>query len=363
MNRAGEVARFSEITRSPQKHGGVPVMAAAMHLALVPGAVAEGIGFLHVEGIHVRAQADRAAVVGLRALQCPHHAGAGQAAMHVVSELGELSGNEIGCAEFLERRFGMGVQIAAPGGHLIVKIGDPIDDGHDALRGGGLDMTSCSNDARARRSTAGRGRTCLPACIVASAIGRLPRDGPHPSMQTRHAKSSCAAGLVATTREAGPNRRVCNDRPFPQRPFPKTGSRDDGRRRGTSCAAGAHEFRAREASIRPTAAAAPDGILSRSDDGRGGPHLCPRARRDRHPDRSQAPGLRADSRQGLRAQGSRHRDDGLRFARRAAGSGLLPARHLQHRGQPSTRRITAIRNSTVSPRRNRKRPIRKSGRS
>ena len=127
---AGEVARFRQITRGSQQHGGVPVMAAAMHLALVLRAVAEGVCFLHVEGIHVRPQADGAAVVGLCALQCSHHAGAGQPAMHVVSELGELAGNEIGRAEFLECRFGMGVKVPAPSRHLVVKIRDPVDDGH-----------------------------------------------------------------------------------------------------------------------------------------------------------------------------------------------------------------------------------------
>jgi hypothetical protein len=54
--------------------------------------------------------------------------------MYLVSELGEFSRDEIGRAELLECRLRMHVEIAAPSRHLIVKIRDPIDDGHDALR-------------------------------------------------------------------------------------------------------------------------------------------------------------------------------------------------------------------------------------
>jgi hypothetical protein len=133
MDRAGEISRLREIAGSAEQHGGVSVMAAAMHFSLVLGTVVKGVHFLHVERVHVSAQTNRTSIVGLCTPQGPDHAGARQAPMHLVAEFGQLSRDEIGCAELLERCFGMHVEVAPPRSHLDMIIGNPVDDRHGRL--------------------------------------------------------------------------------------------------------------------------------------------------------------------------------------------------------------------------------------
>ena len=375
MNRAGEIARLREITRGTQQHGGVPVMAAAMHLALVPGAVAEGVGFLHVQRVHVRAQADGAAVVGLCSLQCPYHAGAGQPAMHVVSELGELAGNEIGGAELLERRLGMGVQVAAPGRHLVVKIRDPIDDGHDALRAPWLQRSQLIR-ARPLRDRPSASTSRWSARLEAVRRNRPAR------LHCAQLRTVACRGMghvlaCDTTCTVHPRGRSLNGHnpharailqwrdPLSQRPLrdPKAGSWNHG---GGGVGASLPQMRMSFAQAGVQSGQPLPPLLMESYPDQMTVEAARIYARElaetRHPDRPQAAGLRSDPRQGVRPQGARHRDDGLRFAGRAARSRLLSARHLQHRRHLQRRRTTAIRNSTGSPRRSRRRSIRRSGR-
>ena len=48
-------------------------------------------------------------------------------------EFAKLGGDEIGGAHLLEGDLGMRVQIAPPGGHLIVEFGDSVDDRHSEI--------------------------------------------------------------------------------------------------------------------------------------------------------------------------------------------------------------------------------------
>ena len=77
-------ARLGEVLRRAQQHRRVPVMAAGMHLAGDRRGVGELVGLVHVERVHVGAQADRAP--GLARPQRADHAGLGQAAMHLDAE-------------------------------------------------------------------------------------------------------------------------------------------------------------------------------------------------------------------------------------------------------------------------------------
>ena len=56
--RAVEIARLGEIFRGAQQHGGVPVMAAGMHLAGDLGRVGHVGRLLDRQRVHVGAQAD-----------------------------------------------------------------------------------------------------------------------------------------------------------------------------------------------------------------------------------------------------------------------------------------------------------------
>ena len=59
MHRAGKIGRRGEVPGGAQKHGGVPVMAAGMHLVGVHRGMGEVVLLLQVQRIHVGAQPDR----------------------------------------------------------------------------------------------------------------------------------------------------------------------------------------------------------------------------------------------------------------------------------------------------------------
>ena len=130
MHRASEVARLGQVPCGAEQHCHVPIVTASMHLALVLRTVIKRVHFLHIQSVHVGAQADGAPIVRFCALQCRDHTGTCQPPVHFVSKLSKLSGDKIGGAKLLERRLGMRVEIATPSRHLVVKIRDPIDDGH-----------------------------------------------------------------------------------------------------------------------------------------------------------------------------------------------------------------------------------------
>jgi hypothetical protein len=46
--------------------------------------------------------------------------------MHLDAELGELGGDELRRAVFLEAQLGMGVQVVPPGDHVLVQVGDAV---------------------------------------------------------------------------------------------------------------------------------------------------------------------------------------------------------------------------------------------
>src|SRR6476661_6365853 len=54
VHGAFEIAGLRQVLRGAQQHGGVAVMAAGMHLAVVGGAVGERVALLDRQRIHVR---------------------------------------------------------------------------------------------------------------------------------------------------------------------------------------------------------------------------------------------------------------------------------------------------------------------
>ena len=79
VHGAVEIALLRQILRGPEQHRHVAVMAASVHLAVMRGAVREGIRFLHRQCIHVGAQSDRTRA-GSR-LDGPDDAGLSQSAV------------------------------------------------------------------------------------------------------------------------------------------------------------------------------------------------------------------------------------------------------------------------------------------
>jgi len=51
--------------------------------------------------------------------------------MNLTAEFGELAGDEVGCSVLLEAKFGVGVQVSPPLGHLVVKQIDEMWNLHD----------------------------------------------------------------------------------------------------------------------------------------------------------------------------------------------------------------------------------------
>ena len=128
VDRAVEILRLGEILGGAQQHHRVAVMAAGVHLARDRRLVIEVIGLVHVERIHVGAQADRA--LGRAATQHTHDAGLGEAAMDLDAEALQLRRDDVRGPHFLEGRFRVAVNVMTPRGHVLVERGNAVNDRH-----------------------------------------------------------------------------------------------------------------------------------------------------------------------------------------------------------------------------------------
>src|SRR6266850_151022 len=136
MDRPGEIARLRQIAGGTEQHGGMAVMTAGMHLALVDRLVREAVLLMDMERVHIGAKRDGPTARGC-ALERAHHARAGEPAMDRDPEAFQLGSDEIGGPVFLERRLRMGMKIAAPARHIGMEISNTIDDRH------GMTALSC----------------------------------------------------------------------------------------------------------------------------------------------------------------------------------------------------------------------------
>ena len=106
-------------------------MAAGVHPAVVLRAVLESVGLADRQAVHVGPEPDRA-----RRVADPQPAdqpGLADAAMHLDAELGELAGHQVGGALLFEAELGVGMDVAAPAGQLVVKLADRIEQRHRAV--------------------------------------------------------------------------------------------------------------------------------------------------------------------------------------------------------------------------------------
>ena len=129
---AGEIARLGEIFGGAQQHRGVAVVAAGVHLAGHRRLVRQAGLLLERQRVHVGAQPDHLAA-GLAAADDADDAGAADAGHHLVAaETLELFRHRGRRAVHVVLQLRMGVHVAAPGGDLVVQVGDAIDDRHGA---------------------------------------------------------------------------------------------------------------------------------------------------------------------------------------------------------------------------------------
>ena len=122
VDGAVEVARRRKILGGAQQHGGVAIVAAGMHAALVRAAMVEGVEFVHRERIHVGAQADGARIVADP--DGADDAGLADTRRYLQAPLLQLLRHDGAGPLLLEAEFGMGVDVAPDGGQLVGEGGD-----------------------------------------------------------------------------------------------------------------------------------------------------------------------------------------------------------------------------------------------
>ena len=125
-----EVARGGQILGGAQQDGGVAIVTACVHLAIVDRSVGERIRLDDGQRVHVCAQAHRTR--GVANAKRPDHPGLADTGVNVEAELTQFAGNKICRAVFLESEFRMRVDVAAQGRQLAVHGGNVFDDVHVA---------------------------------------------------------------------------------------------------------------------------------------------------------------------------------------------------------------------------------------
>ena len=131
VDGAVECARLCKVSRRAEQHRGVPVMAAGVHAPLMARAVGEIGRLLDRQRVHVGPQPDRAR--RRAGAQPADDTRPADAAMYLVTELGQLLRDEIGGALLLEPEFGMRVDVAPPVRQIVVKFRNALNDSHRRL--------------------------------------------------------------------------------------------------------------------------------------------------------------------------------------------------------------------------------------
>ena len=127
---AGEVAGFGEIFRRTEKHRGVAVMAAGVHLARNRRRIRLVRGLDYRQRVHVGAQAHRRAGAE-PALDDADDAGPGEAGRHLVAaEILQPRSHEIGRLVKVEAEFRRPVDMTAPAGDLVLHFGGSVQYRH-----------------------------------------------------------------------------------------------------------------------------------------------------------------------------------------------------------------------------------------
>ncbi len=110
---AVEIRVVGQVAGGAEQHGGMAVVAAGVHLALVFRVMREFVQFAQRQRVHVGAQANHAG----RGAGAQHadHTGFGDAAMDFQAIAFQLAGHDVGRPVLVEGQFGMGMDVTAQG--------------------------------------------------------------------------------------------------------------------------------------------------------------------------------------------------------------------------------------------------------
>src|SRR5690606_20034858 len=128
---AVEIAGLGEVLRRPEEHGGVPVVAAGMHLARDHGGIWLARFFRHRQRVHVGPQTDGTPTPVAAAVDDADDTIGGEPGDHLVApEFLQLLRHDCAGPNGIEQYLRMRMEIAPPSGDLLVKFGNAIDDRH-----------------------------------------------------------------------------------------------------------------------------------------------------------------------------------------------------------------------------------------
>jgi hypothetical protein len=120
VHRSIEIALLCQRLGRAQQHGGVAIVAAAVHLAGVLAGVGKGVEFRHGQRVHIGAQAHRTATgPAIAAMYHRHYAGLAQSAVRFNAPLRQLAHHHVGGTHLLKTQLGVGVQVASQGGQRV----------------------------------------------------------------------------------------------------------------------------------------------------------------------------------------------------------------------------------------------------
>ena len=95
------------------------VVPAGVHHVWAGGAVGQVVFLPQGKGIDITADANHAARAGLQTQYAANHARGGWSEDLNATKRSELLGDKVGGFCFLERKLGIGMQVTAPGNHLV----------------------------------------------------------------------------------------------------------------------------------------------------------------------------------------------------------------------------------------------------
>ena len=132
VHGAIEVAVFGEVLGSSQKHGGVAIVAASVHLAGVFAGMRKGVELLHGQGVNVGTQSNASTTfAAVTAVNDTDNTCGAHAAVNGNAPVSKLLGDHVGCALFFEAQLGVSVYVFANGRNAGRVCEDGVDDFHD----------------------------------------------------------------------------------------------------------------------------------------------------------------------------------------------------------------------------------------
>ena len=132
IDRTVKIPCFGQILRRTQQHRRMAIMPTGMHPTGYLRSMFEFVQFLHWQGIHIGAQANRRMTVTVTT-QNTHNTGFAHAAMHLNAKGFELFSNKIRRPDFFIGDFWMRMQKMPPATHVFMSVSNRIYNSHKKL--------------------------------------------------------------------------------------------------------------------------------------------------------------------------------------------------------------------------------------